>query len=182
MSTPLISTDQPAAPAAARCKLNDAQVVALQAAAAGTLIRYEQRYPFAFYIAGDTNVKVKPATVEVLFKSCLVEIGEPVGVRRPILATVTGRSEAAARRGPDGQRVPALVDLSKPQQRALQALDTLRASGGVTMATLRANGVRRDVMDRLCAAKLVFVAGDHGDPDRVRFDILSAGARVLATA
>lgn len=182
MSTAPTSTDQPTAPAVARCKLSEAQVIALQAAADGTLIRYEQRYPFTFYIAGDTNLKVKPAAVEVLFKSCLVEIGEPVGIRRPILANATGRSEAAARRGPQGQRVPAFVDLSKPQQRALQALDTLRTSGGVTMATLRANGVRRDVMDRLCTAKLVFVAGDHGDPNRVRFDMLDAGARVLATA
>lgn len=49
------------------------------------------------------------------------------------------------------------------------------------MATLRANGTRRDVIDRLCDLRLVYVASGHGDPDGVLFDLTSHGGEVLDT-
>lgn len=50
------------------------------------------------------------------------------------------------------------------------------------MATLRANGHRRDVIDRLCGRGLAFCAGDYGDQDYTRFDLTEKGRDLLAAS
>jgi len=72
------------------------------------------------------------------------------------------------------------IKLTKPQRRALEGIEVLRQSNGTEMATLRANGNRRDVVDRLCALGLAFAAGSYADPDLIRFALTPAGAEVLA--
>jgi len=72
------------------------------------------------------------------------------------------------------------VELTKAQVRALEGIDMMRRSGGVDMETLRANGNRRDVVDRLCDKGLAYASGDYGDPDRIRFDLTRRGAELLA--
>ncbi len=70
--------------------------------------------------------------------------------------------------------------LTGPQVRALRGIDSMRKTGGVDMQTLRANGNRRDVVDRLCELGLAYVSGDHGDRDRVRFDLTAEGFAEVA--
>lgn len=70
--------------------------------------------------------------------------------------------------------------LTRAQRRALEGIDMMRRSGGVDMATLRANGNRRDVIDRLCGLGLAYAAGDYADRDLIRFDLTKAGTEALA--
>lgn len=72
--------------------------------------------------------------------------------------------------------------LTLAQRRALEGIDVLYRSGGVDMATLRANGHRRDVVDRLCALGLAYAAGGYGDRERVRFDLTNRGRQALTGA
>lgn len=73
------------------------QVQALRAAAAWTLIREEIRYPYRHYVRGNDAVKIRPATVDALFRLNLVQTGERSGSKRPIVATEAGRDEVLAR-------------------------------------------------------------------------------------
>jgi hypothetical protein len=72
------------------------------------------------------------------------------------------------------------IKLTTGQARALRGIDMMRRSGGADMETLRANGNRRDVVDRLCGKGLAFAVGDYGDRDRIRFDLTQKGREVLA--
>ena len=71
------------------------------------------------------------------------------------------------------------IKLTRAQRRALEGIDILRGSNGTEMATLRANGNRRDVIDRLCRLGLAFAAGNYADRDYIRFDLTAEGQRYL---
>ncbi len=71
------------------------------------------------------------------------------------------------------------MKLTIAQMRALEGIDLARGSRGASMETLRYNGHRRDVVDRLCELDLAYAAGDYGDPDRVRFELTDAGRRYI---
>ncbi len=71
------------------------------------------------------------------------------------------------------------IRLTKPQARALRGIAVMRRSGGVEMATLRANGNRSDVIYRLCNLGLAFIAGDYGHRDRERFDLTANGTAAV---
>lgn len=80
-------------------------------------------------------------------------------------------------------QITSLDQLTRPQRRALEGLDILHDyTGTVDMITLRANGHRRDVIDRLCAMELAYAAGDYLDPDRIRFAINKRGSELLDAA
>lgn len=74
------------------------------------------------------------------------------------------------------------IKLTRAQRRALEGIDVLRGCNGTEMATLRANGNRRDVVDRLCGMGFAFAAGSYSDPDRIRFDLTQAGHDLLDAA
>ncbi len=81
------------------------------------------------------------------------------------------------------REVTGIKDLTRAQKRALEGLEVLADSRGTAeMATLRANGNRRDVIDRLCKMGLAYAASQYGDPDRIRFALTTRGGELLADA
>ncbi len=72
--------------------------------------------------------------------------------------------------------------LTRAPARALEGIDILRSpvTGGADMATLRANGNRRDVIWRLCSLGLAYAAGNYSDPDGVFFNLTDQGSAKLA--
>lgn len=73
--------------------------------------------------------------------------------------------------------------LNRARTRALEGLDILSSNNSqdsVDMATLRANGHRRDVIRRLCEMGLAYAASFHSDPDHVRYRLTAAGGAALA--
>lgn len=79
-----------------------------------------------------------------------------------------------------GRRIDTVKDLSQAELRALEGIDIMHGTIGVTMQTLRANGNRRDVVERVCELGLAFAAGSYGDRDMVRFALSEAGRKILA--
>ncbi len=71
--------------------------------------------------------------------------------------------------------------LGKAQCRALEGIDMLASpvTGGASMATLRANGNRAEVVRRLCSLGLAYAAGQYGDPDNEYFKLTSEGEDAL---
>lgn len=80
------------------------------------------------------------------------------------------------------RQIKTINDLSRAERRALEGIDMMRGTNGVTMQTLRANGNRRDVVDRVCELGLAFAAGSYGDRELVRFALSESGRKLLADA
>lgn len=84
------------------------------------------------------------------------------------------------------RQIKTIKDLSRAERRALEGIDIMHGHAGgqmgVTMQTLRANGNRRDVVERVCELGLAFAAGSYGDRDLVRFALSEAGRKILDDA
>lgn len=80
------------------------------------------------------------------------------------------------------RQISSINDLSRAERRALEGIDMMHGTNGVTMQTLRANGNRRDVVERVCELGLAFAAGAYGNRDLVRFALSNDGRKILADA
>lgn len=78
-------------------RLSVAQIEALRFASNGSLIRDEQRYPHRYFVKNQPNVKVRPTTIETLWRLDLMRVGERVGTQRPLLTNEHGDFELYAR-------------------------------------------------------------------------------------
>lgn len=77
------------------------------------------------------------------------------------------------------RQIKTLADLTRAERRALEGIDMMHGTNGVTMQTLRVNGNRRDVVERVCELGLAFAAGSYGDRDLVRFAVSERGHQLL---
>jgi hypothetical protein len=73
-----------------------------------------------------------------------------------------------------------VAKLTAAQVRALEAIDLMRRSGGVDLATLRANGNRRDVVNRLCDLSLAYCSHDDSNQGAIRYELTDIGREWLA--
>jgi hypothetical protein len=78
-------------------RLPVAQIAALRYASSGSLICDEQRYPHRYFVNGQPDVKIRPTTVDALWRLDLLRTGDRTGDHRPLHTNEHGTFELYAR-------------------------------------------------------------------------------------